>query len=190
MTSYDNNLMWVDMLNDKVSVLGFAAASGTGKTTLLTQLIPILKQNGLRIGLIKHSHHNFDIDQSGKDSFRLREAGASPVMLVSRYRRAIITELVPEQEPRLEDQLKQFDQVELDLILVEGFKSEKFPKIELHRSVLEQPLLYPNDPDIIAIATDVALKTPDYLMQLELNHPETIAEFIQNHVMKNYARLM
>ena len=134
MTSYDNNLMLVDMLNAQIPILGFVAASGTGKTTLLTQLIPILKQSGLRIGLIKHSHHDFEIDQPGKDSFRLREAGASSVMLVSRYRRAMITELTPEQELRLDDQLKQFDQTELDLILVEGFKAENFPKIELHRS--------------------------------------------------------
>ncbi|MGZ4998594.1 MAG: molybdopterin-guanine dinucleotide biosynthesis protein B [Methylobacter sp.] len=174
------------MQNARIPVLGFVAASGTGKTTLLTELIPLLKQNGLRIGLIKHSHHDFEIDQPGKDSFRLRKAGASPVILVSRYRRAIITEFTPEQEPRLDDQLKQLDQSELDLILVEGFRTEQFPKIELHRSSLEKPLLYPNDPDIIAIATDAALDTPDYLTQLELNQPEMIAAFIRNHVMKNH----
>lgn len=184
MTSYDNNLMSIDMLNAKIPVLGFAAASGTGKTTLLTQLIPVLKQSGLRIGLIKHSHHDFEIDRPGKDSFRLREAGASPVMLVSRYRRAMITEFIPEKEPRLDEQLKQFDPSELDLILVEGFKAEKFPKIELHRPALKKPLLYLNDPDIIAIATDVALETPAYLTQLDLNQPEMIAAFIQNYLMK------
>jgi len=178
--------MLIDMQNAQIPVLGFVAASGTGKTTLLTQLIPILKQSGLRVGLIKHSHHDFEIDRPGKDSFRLREAGASPVMLVSRYRRAIITEFSPEAEPRLDDQLKQFDQSELDLILVEGFRAEQFPKIELHRPSLEKPLLYPNDPDIIAIATDAALETPDYLVQLELNRPETIAVFIQNHIMKSH----
>ena len=172
------------MLNARIPVLGFVAASGTGKTTLLTQLIPLLKQNGLRIGLIKHSHHDFEIDRPGKDSFRLREAGASPVMLVSRYRRAIITEFSPDKEPLLADQLKQFDQSELDLILVEGFRAEQFPKIELHRVSLEKPLLYPNDPDIIAIATDATLTTPDHLTQLNLNRPETIAVFIQNHIMK------
>jgi molybdopterin-guanine dinucleotide biosynthesis protein B len=174
------------MQNARIPVLGFVAASGTGKTTLLTELIPLLKQDGLRIGLIKHSHHDFEIDQPGKDSFRLRKAGASPVMLVSRYRRAIITEFTPEQEPRLDDQLKQVDQSELDLILVEGFRTEQFPKIELHRPSLEKPLLYPNDPDIIAIATDAALDVPDYLPQLELNRPEMIAAFIRNHVMKNH----
>jgi len=86
----------------------------------------------------------------------------------------------------LDEQLKQFDQSELDLILVEGFRAEQFPKIELHRPSLEKPLLYPNDPDIIAIATDAALETPDYLVQLELNRPEMIAAFIQNHVMKSH----
>jgi molybdopterin-guanine dinucleotide biosynthesis protein B len=174
------------MLNAKIPVLGFAAASGTGKTTLLTQLIRILKQEGLRIGLIKHSHHDFEIDRPGKDSFRLREAGASSVMLVSKYRRAIITEFSLATESRLDDQLKQLDQSELDLILVEGFRDEKFPKIELHRSSLKSPLLYPNDPDIIAVATDAALETPDYLIQLELNRPDMIAAFIQNHIMKSH----
>ena len=173
------------MPNAQIPVLGFTAASGTGKTTLLTQIIPILKQNGLRIGIIKHSHHDFDIDQPGKDSFMLRKAGASPVLLVSRYRRAIITELTAEQEPRLDQQLQQFDPSELDLILVEGFRAEKFPKIELHRSALAQPLLYQNDPDIIAIATDKALETPAYLTQLDLNRPEMIVAYIQSCVV-NY----
>ena len=174
------------ILNTQIPILGFVAASGTGKTTLLTQLIPILKKNGLRIGLIKHSHHNFEIDQEGKDSFRLRKAGASPVMLVSRYRRALITEFSQKNDPRLADQLKQFNQSELDLILVEGFKAEQFPKIEVYRASLEKPLLYPDDPDIIAIATDSALETPAYLKQLELNRPEMIAVFIQTYVMKNH----
>jgi molybdopterin-guanine dinucleotide biosynthesis protein B len=178
--------MLVDMQYAQIPIVGFVAASGTGKTTLLTQIIPILKQKSLRIGLIKHSHHDFEIDQPGKDSFRLRKAGASSLMLVSRYRRAIITELVTQQEARLDDQLKQFDQSELDLILVEGFRAEKFPKIELHRSSLEHPLLYPNDPQIIAIATDVTLEIPGYLTQLDLNQPEIIAAFIQNYVMKNH----
>ncbi|MEI6267521.1 MAG: molybdopterin-guanine dinucleotide biosynthesis protein B [Methylococcaceae bacterium] len=171
------------MLHAYVPLLGFAAFSGTGKTTLLTQTIPILKHHGLRIGLIKHSHHNFQIDQPGKDSFRLREAGASPVMLVSTHRRAIITEINPEQETRLDDQLKLFDQSELDLILVEGFKAEPFPKIELHRPSLNKPLLYPNDPNIIAIASDVTLEAPDTLTQLDINQPEMIAAFILNQFM-------
>lgn len=164
--------------NAHVPLLGFVAASGTGKTTLLTQLIPLLKNRGLRIGLIKHSHHDFEIDQQGKDSYRLRKAGATPVMLVSPYRRAIITELTTQQEPCLNEQLKFFDQSELDLLLIEGFRTEIIPKIELHRPSLKQALLYPNDPHIIAIATDTPLITPDYLTQLDLNQAELIADFI------------
>lgn len=171
------------MKHARIPMLGFAAASGTGKTTLLTQLIPLLKQQGLRVGLIKHSHHNFQIDQPGKDSFRLREAGASPVMLVSTHGRAIIADITPEQEPRLDDQLKHLDQSELDLILVEGFKAEPFPKIELHRSMLNKPLLYPNDPGIIAVASDCELEPPAYLTRLDLNRPEMIAAFILNQFL-------
>jgi len=172
------------MQNAQIPILGFAAFSGTGKTTLLTQLIPLLKNKGLRIGIIKHSHHNFEIDQPGKDSFRLRAAGAESVMLASKHRRAIITEISPEQEPRLDDQLKQFDQSELNLILVEGFKAERFPKIELHRAALGKPLLYPQDPDIIAIASDSPLQTQDYLTLLDLNRPDLIAAFILNDFME------
>lgn len=172
------------MKNAKVPILGFAAFSGTGKTTLLTQLIPILKQDGLRIGLIKHSHHNFQIDQPGKDSFRLREAGASPVMLVSTHRRAVITEFQPVKEPVLDEQLLAFDQSELDLILVEGFKATDFPKIELHRPSLNNPFLYLKDPNIIAIASDCPLVVPQILVQLDLNQPELIAKFITYQFMR------
>ena len=169
-----------------IPILGFAAFSGTGKTTLLEQIIPLLKQHGLRIALIKHSHHNFQIDQPGKDSFRLRAAGASPVMLISSHRRAIITELSTVQEPKLDDQLKLFDQSDLDLILVEGFKAEVFPKIELHRSTMNKPLLYPNDPNIIAIATDTTLVTENTPTQLDINQPDMIATFI----LKQFLRLI
>ncbi len=164
--------------NAKVPILGFAAYSGTGKTTLLTQLIPIFKQNSLRIGLIKHSHHNIQIDQPGKDSYRLREAGASPVMLVSSHRRAIITEFSEIKEPDLDEQLRAFDQSGLDIILVEGFKAERFPKIELHRLALGKPLLYQADPDIIAVASDGDLELPPGLVKLDLNRPEFVAHFI------------
>ncbi len=171
------------MQHAHIPLLGFAAFSGTGKTTLLTQIIPLLKQRGLRIGLIKHGHHNFDVDTAGKDSFRLRQAGASPVLLVSKHRRVVMTEMSPAQEPTLDEQLKYLDQAELDLILVEGFKSEAFPKIELHRPSLQQPLLYPTDSNIIAIASDCQLETPATLIQLDLNQPELIAAFILNQFM-------
>lgn len=166
------------MQTHQVPVLGFVAASGTGKTTLLTALIPLLKQQGLQVGLIKHSHHCFQIDQPGKDSFRLREAGASPVLLVSSHRRAMISDIIPVSEPRLCDELKWFEHAGLDLILVEGFKSERFPKIELHRAELHQALYYPHDPDIIAVAADTALDLPPYLTHLNLNAPVQIAEFV------------
>jgi molybdopterin-guanine dinucleotide biosynthesis protein B len=182
------------MKNAQIPILGFAAFSGTGKTTLLTKLIPLLKGSGLRVGLIKHSHHNFEIDKPGKDSFRLREAGASPVMLVSSHRRAIITEFHNIHEPRLDEQLNAFDQSELDLILVEGFKAEYFPKIELHRPCLKKALIFPTDPTIIAIASDdkinitpsntglltaeiSKLSTPPLL---DINNPNLIAKFIMN----------
>lgn len=172
------------MQNTLVPILGFAAASGTGKTTLLTQLIPLLNQQKLRVGLIKHSHHNFEIDKPGKDSFRLREAGANPVMLVSSHRRAIITEFAEPNEPCLLDQLSAFAQTEVDLILVEGFKSEAFPKIELHRVELNQALLYPHDGNIIAVASNVQLALPKSLVALDLNNPVMIAEFIVAYFAK------
>jgi molybdopterin-guanine dinucleotide biosynthesis adapter protein len=171
------------MQNAKIPILGFAAFSGTGKTTLLTQVIPALTASGLRIGLVKHSHHDFQIDQPGKDSYRLRQAGAETVMIVSSHRRAVITEITPAMEPKLSEQLLALDQSQLDLILVEGFKAEKFPKIELHRPSLEKPLLYPNDPDIIAVATDRELDIPEYLTKLDINQPHMIAEFILNRFM-------
>lgn len=164
-------------------ILGFSAFSGTGKTTLLIQLIPLLKLHGLRIGLIKHSHHEFQIDQPGKDSFRLREAGATTVMLSSSHRRAIISEILPTREPSLDNELKLLDQSQLDLILVEGFKTEQFPKIELHRSSLNKPLLYPGDNNIIAIATDIEMSLPENIILLDINRPEMIADFILKQLM-------
>ncbi|GAW87011.1 molybdopterin molybdotransferase [Bathymodiolus platifrons methanotrophic gill symbiont] len=169
-----------------IPILGLAAPSGTGKTTLLTQLIPQLKQHDIRVGLIKHSHHNFQIDKPGKDSFRLREAGATPVMLVSSHRRAIITEFATPEEPSLNEQLKYFDQSSLDLILVEGFKSETFPKIELHRPSLELAQLYPDDSSIIAIATDHEISIKREIITLDLNNIPQIADFILRTFLKKH----
>lgn len=176
------------MKNAQVPVLGFAAYSGTGKTTMLTKLIPLLKNLGLRIGLIKHSHNSFEIDKPGKDSYRLRMAGASPVLLISNQRRATITEFKSSKKPRLDEQLKAIDQSILDLILVEGFKSENFPKIELHRPIQKHPLIFPHDPSIIAIATDANIKISKFNSYdnkpklqpylLDINNPSLIAKFI------------
>ncbi len=167
------------MQNAIVPILGFIAASGTGKTTLLTQLIPLLNQQGFRVGLIKHSHHKFEVDKPGKDSYRLRKAGATEVMLISSHRRAIISEFEEPIEPKLNQQLKLFEQSQLDLILVEGFKKEAFPKIELHRKVLNKPFFYPQDNNIIALASDIILNLPDTIIPLELNNPPMIADFIR-----------
>ena len=166
------------MKNAVVPILGFSAKSGTGKTTLLAVLIPLLAKQGVRTGLIKHSHHNFEIDKPKKDSYRLRKAGATPVMLVSAYRRAIITEFNTATEPQLDVQLKAFDQSEIDIILVEGFKRENFPKIELSRACLKQPFFYPTDSSIIAVASDYPITLPSSLYALDINQPEQIMDFI------------
>jgi molybdopterin-guanine dinucleotide biosynthesis protein B len=159
-------------------VLGFAAFSGTGKTTLLRKLISLLRQKGLRVGLIKHAHHGFDIDHPGKDSHELRHAGASPVLITSSIRRAIITERPVPRDPVLAEELACFDTTDVDLILVEGFKRERFPKIELYRPALGKPLLFPEDETIIAIATDAELPLQAIIPLLDLNQPEEIADFI------------
>jgi molybdopterin-guanine dinucleotide biosynthesis protein B len=159
-------------------VLGFAAFSGTGKTTLLTQLIPMLISRGHRIGVIKHSHHNFEIDKPGKDSHALRVAGASTVVLSSNRRRAIIMEWEEPKEPCLQEELEYLERSDVDLILVEGFKHERFSKIELHRPALGRPLLFPEDDSIIAIATDADLWPEPPIPRLDLNRPDRIADFI------------
>ena len=144
----------------------------------------VYKRQGLRLGLIKHSHHNFEIDQPGKDSHRLRVAGADTVLLVSRQRRAVITEFPSHEEPRLEEQIRHLDQSVLDLILVEGFKTENFPKIEIHRPALHKPLLYPHDPSVIAIAADQQLVVPSNLTLLDLNQPDRIADFVMTFIQE------
>jgi molybdopterin-guanine dinucleotide biosynthesis protein B len=167
-------------------LLGFAAYSGTGKTTLLTKLIPLLQQIGVSTGVIKHSHHDFEIDYPGKDSYQLRIAGASPVMIVSSFRSALITEFKPKREICLQEQLAAFPTKDLDLILVEGFRHEAFAKIELHRPILGKPLLYPQDSNIIAIASDAALETPSRITLLDLNNPPLICNFIINQFLSNH----
>lgn len=170
------------MITFPLPLLGFCAFSGTGKTTLLSRLIPILRSGGIRIGVVKHAHHSFDIDHPGKDSFRLRQAGAAQMLIASRGRLAWIEELPPrgEEDPTLGEILTRLDPAHLDLVLVEGFKRESFPKIELHRPSLGRPLIFPRDPDVIAIACDGPLNGPTATIpQLDLNHPPEIADFVQ-----------
>jgi molybdopterin-guanine dinucleotide biosynthesis protein MobB len=157
-------------------VIGFAACSGTGKTTLLTRLLPVLSGHGLRVGMIKHSHHDFEIDRPGKDSDRLRKAGAQQLLIASPYRTVWIGENPQPREPRLDALLERIVPDSLDLVLVEGFRHVAFPKIELHRAATGKPLLYPHDASIIAVASDEPLDTQ--LPCLDINQPDTIAEFI------------
>ncbi|WP_372152528.1 bifunctional molybdopterin-guanine dinucleotide biosynthesis adaptor protein MobB/molybdopterin molybdotransferase MoeA [Vibrio renipiscarius] len=166
-----------------IPVIGFAAYSGTGKTTLIEALLPKLTKAGLRIGMLKHAHHNFDVDQPGKDSYRLRKAGASQMLISSRNRYALMTE-TPEEESEFHFLLSRFDQQKLDVILVEGCKNIAFPKIELHREEVGKPWLYPSDDNIIAIAADNKV-TDSELPQMDINDLDAITQFILNFVASN-----
>lgn len=166
-------------------IVAFVAASGTGKTTLLEQLIPLLRAHDLRIATIKHTHHEFDIDQPGKDSYRHRAAGAQQVLVASRRRWALITEHPDGRpEPQLAELLTALDHDALDLILVEGFKHEDVPKIELLRPSLGKPALYPHDQGIIAVASDAPQSVGGDVQLLDINAPEQIAEFVLRHIVQ------
>lgn len=170
-------------IQTRCPILGFAAYSGTGKTTLLTQLIPMLKAKGIRIGMIKHAHHKFDIDKPGKDSYELRKAGAEQMLIASKNRWALMVETPDnDDDPRLDEMLAQLDQDKLDLILVEGFKHVAFAKIELHRPSTGKTLLFPDDKDIIAVASDEPDTIQTDLPILDLNNPEQIAEYIVDFI--------
>lgn len=169
------------MIQSAIPLLGFCAwGSGMGKTTLLTNLIPVLTDRGIRVSVIKHAHHKFDIDHPGKDSYRLRESGAVQTLLGSSKRWALMTERSrtgqADQEIHLEELLAQLDTTLADIILVEGFKQEAIPKIEVHRPSLGMPLLAASDSQIIAIATDDNVPSP--LPQLNLNDIQAIADFV------------
>lgn len=155
-------------------VIGFAGFSGSGKTTLLEKVIPLLKERSLRIAVIKHAHHKFDIDKPGKDSFRHREAGAREVMVVSGFRWALMHELVDEAEPSLEELCSRLSPC--DVVLVEGYKFSNIPKIEVHRAETGHPHLFQDDANFIALACDV--KSDIRLPQLDINNPRQVADFI------------
>jgi len=162
-----------------VPLIGFCGYSGTGKTTLLSKLIPLLKGRGLRLALLKHAHHSFDIDQPGKDSYTLRRAGADQVLIASSHRVAIIKERSEaSREPRLADILPCVDTRALDLVLVEGFKREPIPKVELYRPSLGKPMIHADDPHVIAVASDVPFSLARDLPHLDLNRPEEILDFV------------
>ncbi len=159
-------------------LLGFVGFSGAGKTTLLVQLLPLLRVRGLRIGVLKHAHHDFDIDTPGKDSYALRKAGASEMLVASARRWALMVENTAGAEPELGTLLRRMDLATLDLILVEGFKHEPIAKIEVHRPALGQPLLYPDDATIIALATDNFTPPSRVVTQMDINDVSQIADFV------------
>ena len=161
-----------------MQIFGFAGFSGSGKTRLLEKLIPEFTVKGLRVGLIKHAHHDFDIDQPGKDSYRHRAAGCSEVLISSARRYALIHELRDAPELNLNELLQRLSPC--DLVLVEGFKHDPIPKLEIHRAETGKPLLFPDDPHIVAVATDEPLQTT--LPQFPLDDVAIIAGFILDHL--------
>lgn len=161
-----------------MKVFGIAGYSGSGKTTLLEKLIPALTGRGLRVSVIKHAHHGFDIDRPGKDSYRHREAGASEVLLSCNDRWALMHERRDEGEVTLDELLSRL--APCDLVLIEGFKQEPVPKLEVYRAENGKPPLYPERRDIVAVVTDAELATD--LPKLPLNDIAAIADFVMNHL--------
>jgi molybdopterin-guanine dinucleotide biosynthesis protein B len=158
-----------------VRLIGLAGWSGSGKTTLLVKLLPALIARGRSVSTLKHAHHAFDVDQPGKDSHNHRLAGAHEVLISSARRWALMHELRTEAEPTLAELVPRLSPV--DLVIVEGFKSESHVKLEVHRSVVGKPLLYPTDPHIVAIASDQR-PTNATLPFADLNDIETIADLV------------
>lgn len=160
-----------------MKVFGFAGWSGSGKTTVIERIVPLLRERGLRVSLVKHAHHEFDIDQPGKDSWRHRQAGCGEVLISSSVRWALMHELRGEPEPDLEQALARLSPCEL--VLIEGFKRALIPKLEIYRPSVGKPLLYPDDPRIAGLATDA----PDQLSGvpvpvLDLSNAGAIAQFV------------
>ena len=161
-----------------MKIFGFAGYSGSGKTTLSEKLIPLFVAQNLKVSLIKHAHHTFDVDQPGKDSFRHRHAGCTEVLVTSSRRWALMHELRGAAEPGLTEQIERLSPC--DLLLVEGFKHERIPKLEVYRSEVGESLLHPHDINVVAVASNAKVDTK--LPQFDLNTPPAIAEFIMKHV--------
>jgi molybdopterin-guanine dinucleotide biosynthesis protein B len=161
-------------------IIGLAGWSGSGKTTLITKLIPRLIARGVAVSTLKHAHHGFDLDQPGKDSFFHRAAGATEVIISSAKRFAILHELREEPEWDLADLVAKMSPV--DLVLVEGYKRDAFPKLEIHRAANGKPLIHPEDEHIVAIASDVALPAAKVPV-IDLNDIEAIADMLLKHAV-------
>jgi molybdopterin-guanine dinucleotide biosynthesis protein B len=161
-----------------MKIFGFAGWSGSGKTTLIEKLIPLFVARGLAVSLIKHAHHTFDLDQPGKDSYRHRHAGCTEVLITSSRRWALVRELRGAPEPGFAELIERLSPC--DLLLIEGFKRERVPKLEVYRASTGEPLLHPQDRDIVAIASDQRLDTK--LPQFDLDDAPGISSFILDHV--------
>ncbi|MBF8224241.1 molybdopterin-guanine dinucleotide biosynthesis protein B [Halomonas sp. 328] len=163
---------------ETLPLLGIAAWSGTGKTTLLEALLPRLAERGLRVAVIKHAHHDFEVDRPGKDSHRLRQAGAAPMLVASRRRVALMFEAPGEEDPDLPELIELLRPRRPDLVLVEGFKAWPLPKLELHRAELGKPLLAPQDPWVQAVASPSPLTLPEGVVGLDLNDHAALVDWV------------
>ena len=161
-----------------MKIFGFAGWSGSGKTTLIEQVIPRFVRAGLKVSLIKHAHHRFDVDHPGKDSFRHRAAGCGEVLVTSRQRWALMHEASGEAEPTLEEQIARMSPC--DLLLIEGYKYYPLPKLEIYRAGSGKPLLYPQDEHIVALATDTPVSCG--LPQFGLEDYDAITAFVLDTV--------
>lgn len=169
-----------------MQVIGFAGWSGSGKTTLIEQLIRLLTAKGVTVSLVKHAHHDFEVDLPGKDSWRHRKAGCREVLISSSQRWVLMHELARDEEemslPALLEQVSP-----CDIVIVEGYKRAPIPKIEVHRAALDEPLLFPDDPHIVAVATDVAGLDAGGLPLLDLNAPAEVADFVHARCLSEVA---
>lgn len=172
-------------------IFGFAGWSGSGKTTLIEQVIPRLVARGLCVSLIKHAHHRFDVDQPGKDSYRHRHAGCAEVLITSGTRWAVMHELRGDPEMTMDEALARLSPC--DLALVEGFKTSAIPKLEIWRAEVGKPLLHPQDPHILAIATDSPEQLPagsaERMRVLRLDDYDAVATFVEGHARPAVGRI-
>jgi molybdopterin-guanine dinucleotide biosynthesis protein B len=164
-------------------IIGFVGTSGSGKTTLIERLLPVLGARRIRVAVLKHAKLGFDMDRPGKDSFRFRDAGANQVMIASRDRWVLQAEQEdPLEEPSLEHSLGRFDWSLIDVVLVEGFSHEAYPKIEVYRpSRGRSPACWPHDAHVVAVASDEPIPNAA-IPRLDLNAPAEIAEFIAHYL--------